>query len=145
MDDPRFGVIRVIPGGWAGGFDTAALVHGDIHDHTARLHGLDHGLTDKVRSLLPGDENRPDQQICTPHSLGDALAVAVQTGDIATERPHAGQFVAVAVKHSHLGPECRGHQSGITPCLPGPKHHNPATLRAGQATKQQALAAIRPV
>jgi len=44
-------------------FDTATLVHRNIHNHRSRLHCLDHLFGDQMRTLRPRDQHRSDQQI----------------------------------------------------------------------------------
>ncbi len=52
-------------GGGVGGFEAAALIDGDIHDHCAALHVGDHIAADEFGSGSAGDEHRADDQVGT--------------------------------------------------------------------------------
>ena len=95
------------------GLDGAALVDGNIHQHTAGTHGLDHFLGDQLGSLGTGDQHAADDQVCVFNRPGDIVGVGQHGLDPAAEDiVQVGQPLGADVQDGDGGTHTGGNLGG---------------------------------
>src|SRR5690606_25530905 len=67
---------RILPGGRARGLEAAALVDGDVHQHAAGLHALEHLAGQHLGRLGAGDQHRAHHQVASKVAAADLVVGA---------------------------------------------------------------------
>ncbi len=126
------------------GFRTAALVDGDVDDHRAALHRLDHRFRDQLRRRRPRHEHRTDHEIGREHLFLHGRARRIQRRDRRAEllldrvKP-----LDVDIEDRHIGFEPDRHVRGIDARNAAAEHDDLGRRNPCDAAEQQAAPALR--
>ena len=123
--------------------DAAALIHRDVHDDRALLHGRDHVLRHEARRAGAGDEHGADEQIGAAEHLLHVEAVRHQRDDLPAEDVvQVPEPVGVHVEHRDVGAEAHGGARGVETCGAGAEDDDVPRRDAGHAGEEDAAAAV---
>ena len=78
VQDAVHHVGRVLVGGGPDRLDAAALVHGHVHDHRARLHPREVGAPDQVGCLRARHQHGADHEVGAADGVEEVVAVGVR-------------------------------------------------------------------
>ena len=129
--------------GGLGGFETAALVDGDVDEHGTVLHLLQHGAGDQLGSGSARDQHGTDDDIgfldgLFQRSLGGVGGLH-GAGELLVQ---LGQALVGAVEDGDVGAGTDGHLGGMGAGDTAADDHHLGRQHAGHAAQHQAAAAL---
>ena len=143
MDDAVLDKVGIGVGGDpVDGLDGAALVDGDVHQHGAGVHGLDHLFSHQLGSLGAGDQHTAHHQVRSLHSPGDVVGIGQQGLDPAAEDViQVSQALGADIQHGDIGTHAHSQPGCVQTHVAAADDDHVGPLHAGNAAQQDAPAA----
>ena len=138
MDHAALDVDGIGVAGGPAGFEAAALVDGNVHQHRARPHGPDHFAGDQLGGRGSRNQYRADDEVGALHFPGDDFGRGVERADTVAEPGR--QFLQpceVDVEDGDVGLQADGHFQGIRTGHTGAHDDNPRRSHSWHTAKQQ--------
>ena len=123
------------------GFEAAALVDGDVHDHTAAPHPAQHIAANQLGRPGTGHEHRRDQQVHRGQQFNQMRFVGIQgmrRVQCDVQKAHAFE---VHFQHRHIRANPCGHARGVDAGHAAADHDYPSGQDARHPAQQHAAAA----
>ena len=144
MDHAFVDVYGIVVGGWPAGFETAALVDGDIDDRGAVLHGPDHVPGQQLWCGSAGNQHRADDQIGSQSFTEQVVAGCHQhprpAPELCAEFAQAGNGL---VEYGHVRLQADRHGGRVGAGNAAPDDHHPGRRDPRHAAEQHATPAVR--
>ncbi len=119
--------------------EAATLIDRDVHQHATRLHLRNQVVGHQLRRLRAGDQNGTDDQVGSPHSPLDGVAVGRHSADLAVEvAVNFAELVDVGVEQFDIGTHAQRNACGVESGDATADHHDPRRVHAGNPTGQHA-------
>ena len=125
------------------GFETTALVDGDIDQHCAGLHRFDHGAGHELRCRGAGDEHGADDEVRVAHELFDRVSGRVHGFHLTAEDGRQlPQPLDRSVDHGDVCAHADGHFRRVRSGNAAAQHHDLCGGHAGHTAQQDSESAV---